>query len=39
MMSSVILYSPNGCNHCPYDYEKVREPKRSGLLSMKDERQ
>jgi hypothetical protein len=22
-----------GCKHCPYDYEKVPEPKRSELLS------
>jgi len=23
----------NGCRHCPYNYEKVREPRRSILLS------
>ena len=28
----------NGCKHCPYNYEKVPEPKRSELLSMKDEK-
>ena len=22
-----------GCKHCPYEYEKVPEPKRSELLS------
>jgi hypothetical protein len=22
----------NGCKHCPYEYEKVPEPKRSELL-------
>ena len=22
----------NGCKHCPYDYENVEEPRRSGLL-------
>jgi hypothetical protein len=22
----------NGCKHCPFDYEAVPEPKRSGLL-------
>ncbi len=22
----------NGCKHCPYDYEQVREPGRSKLL-------
>jgi hypothetical protein len=22
----------NGCKHCPYNYEKVPEPKRSELL-------
>lgn len=21
----------NGCRHCPYDYEKVEEPRRSEL--------
>jgi len=23
----------NGCRHCPYDYERVPEPRRSDLLS------
>lgn len=22
----------NGCNHCPYDYENVAEPKRTELV-------
>jgi hypothetical protein len=22
----------NGCKHCPFDYEKVEEPRRSELL-------
>lgn len=22
----------NGCRHCPYEYEKVAEPRRSELL-------
>ncbi|WP_343689534.1 DUF5522 domain-containing protein [Chitinophaga sp.] len=22
----------NGCRHCPYDYEKVPEPRRTDLL-------
>lgn len=26
----------NGCKHCPYDYEKVPEPKRSKLLAKKN---
>jgi hypothetical protein len=25
----------NGCKHCPYNYENVREPKRSILLAQK----
>lgn len=25
----------NGCLHCPYDYEKVREPKRTELLQQR----
>lgn len=25
----------NGCRHCPYSYEKVPEPKRSELLSLR----
>jgi hypothetical protein len=27
----------NGCKHCPYDYEKVPEPKRTALLTARDE--
>lgn len=23
----------NGCRHCPYDYERVSEPRRSQLLA------
>ena len=26
----------NGCKHCPYDYEKVPEPKRSSLLAARE---
>lgn len=26
----------NGCKHCPFNYEAVREPKRSELLSLPD---
>jgi hypothetical protein len=26
----------NGCKHCPYNYEAVPEPKRSNLLSLKN---
>lgn len=26
----------NGCLHCPYNYEKVPEPKRSGLLQKRE---
>jgi hypothetical protein len=26
-----------GCKHCPYNYENVPEPRRSMLLSSKDE--
>ena len=26
----------NGCKHCPYNYIKVPEPKRSQLLTLKD---
>ncbi len=26
----------NGCKHCPYDYEAVPEPKRSDLLSLRN---
>lgn len=25
----------NGCKHCPYEYERVPEPKRSELLARK----
>ena len=25
----------NGCRHCPYDYKSVEEPKRSKLLSLR----
>ena len=25
-----------GCTHCPYNYENVPEPRRSTLLSTKD---
>jgi hypothetical protein len=25
----------NGCKHCPYNFENVREPKRSILLAQK----
>jgi hypothetical protein len=25
----------NGCKHCPYNYEKVPEPKRTELLTAK----
>lgn len=25
----------NGCKHCPYNYEKVPEPKRTELLSLR----
>ncbi|ASZ10612.1 hypothetical protein KTO58_22500 [Chitinophaga pendula] len=27
----------NGCKHCPFDYEKVPEPKRSALLAKRKE--
>lgn len=26
----------NGCRHCPYDYKSVEEPKRSQLLSLRE---
>ena len=26
----------NGCLHCPYNYEKVEEPRRSELLRQKE---
>jgi hypothetical protein len=25
-----------GCKHCPYDYENVPEPRRSGLLEKRN---
>jgi hypothetical protein len=25
----------NGCRHCPYDYERVGEPRRSQLLAQR----
>ncbi len=25
----------NGCKHCPYDYERVPEPKRSALIKIR----
>lgn len=25
----------NGCKHCPYDFERVPEPKRSLLLAVR----
>lgn len=27
----------NGCKHCPYDYANVPEPKKSKLISLKNE--
>ena len=27
----------NGCKHCPYGYENVPEPKRTELLSLKQD--
>ncbi|MBV8254431.1 MAG: hypothetical protein JO154_17660 [Chitinophaga sp.] len=27
----------NGCRHCPYDFENVREPKKSALLAKRQE--
>jgi hypothetical protein len=27
----------NGCKHCPYEYERVPEPRRSELLLKKSE--
>lgn len=27
----------NGCRHCPYDYKMVAEPRRSKLLSNRNE--
>ncbi|MCW3462160.1 DUF5522 domain-containing protein [Chitinophaga nivalis] len=29
----------NGCKHCPFNYEKVPEPKRSALLAGRKERE
>ncbi len=26
----------NGCRHCPYDYERVPEPRRSVLLNQRN---
>ncbi len=26
----------NGCKHCPYNFDKVPEPKRSQLISLKE---
>lgn len=28
----------NGCKHCPYDYENVREPRKTDLLKQRAER-
>lgn len=28
----------NGCKHCPYEYENVKEPRRSILLKERDEK-
>ncbi|WP_235921059.1 DUF5522 domain-containing protein [Foetidibacter luteolus] len=28
----------NGCLHCPYDYEKVPEPKKSHLLQAREDK-
>jgi len=27
----------NGCLHCPFDYEKVEEPRRSELISKRNQ--
>jgi hypothetical protein len=27
----------NGCRHCPYQYERVPEPRRSELLSKRED--
>lgn len=27
----------NGCRHCPYNYKNVPEPKRSKLLSLRND--
>ena len=29
----------NSCRHCPYDYQQVPEPKRSEILSLKNEKE
>lgn len=29
----------NGCLHCPYDYERVQEPRRADLLRKRAERE
>ncbi|MFB6457755.1 DUF5522 domain-containing protein [Chitinophaga sp. Hz27] len=29
----------NGCRHCPYDFEKVPEPKRTLLLANRKRRE
>ncbi|HEY8920612.1 MAG TPA: DUF5522 domain-containing protein [Chitinophaga sp.] len=29
----------NGCKHCPFDYEKVPEPKRTTLLAARQKQQ
>lgn len=29
----------NGCRHCPYDYERVKEPRRSQLLAARQQNQ
>jgi hypothetical protein len=29
----------NGCTHCPYDFIAVPEPKRTELLSLKNEKE
>ena len=28
----------NGCRHCPYDYEQVREPRRSELRAARQKK-
>jgi len=27
----------NGCRHCPFDYEQVSEPRRSQLLTQRND--
>jgi len=29
----------NGCKHCPYNYENVREPKRTLLLQEREKQE